>query len=1009
MSSPAGTIVVVLLSVLGATVGGGVPAWADAAPDDVDRRAVGPSTVPFASALDDLGDDLPVLVALQAAPASVTFEDQTTDGRTVTVAAVTLPDGGFVTVHDEGLAKGEPFTSVRGTTTYLPPGSHDDVTVVLDDPIEATQRLIAVPYRDTDSDGVYDYVSTGGGEDVPYESARGVVVSDVATVAVNEPPRAALQFSPVDPRPGETVAFDGIDSEDDDGRVVRYDWRVRGSNPPLLVAFTSDNVTTFEYAFRTVGRYEVQLTVTDDDGARDTATTTVVVRENAPPTAAFEFAPVDPAVGETVRFDGTVSTDDRGVVSYLWDLDGDGDFDTDDGRVTRSYAAAGRYPVTLLVSDGEGEVDRTTLTVTVSEANTPPVATFGFSPPEPVADEVVSFDAADSTDPDAGDTVVSYRWTVDGAFVDEDDAPGFTYRFPEPGVYDVTLTVTDTRGATGRTTERVVVGEATRPPTARLDVSPAVPTVGDPVTFDATGSTDDGEILAHRWDLDGDGTFEATGPVVERRFPGGGTFVVALLVIDDDGETDTANATLRVNEPPEPAFRVEPPDPRVGERVTLDASPSSDDRRIVGYAWDADGDGTFESTGRAVSREFEAAGEYAVTLAVTDDDGVTTRTTRTVTVEASSRPDAETTAPDADGDDSSAASDGGPDDAVTAAPTDTGTDTPVVPRDRESDWPLPGTPGDAAAAGGAAVAVVLVVLFRDELAGLLRGLELPRRLPRTTPRRGGRTRPVRDVPDPDETEEDEEEPNRPPRASVRYAPEEPVVGRPVRFDGLGSVDPDGRVVGYRWTFDDAERAGAMAVHVFEADGEHEVTLAVEDDDGATDEATVTVEVEPGEGELALADVHPDSPGRDHDNLHLEYLVFENVGEGPLDVEGWTVHDAAEEEERVREGEHTYAFEEELELAPGATVALYTGAAPEDAPVPPDIDEAHHRYWERTWPVWNNEGDVVVVKDAEGNPVLAARYRPAGDGYAVESLDPERLELLFPDVEPPAEPGDVGGT
>jgi PKD repeat protein len=424
--------------------------------------------------------------------------------------------------------------------------------------------------------------------------------------------------------------------------------------------------------------------------------------------------------------------------------------------------------------------------------------------------------------------------------------------------------------------------------------------------------------------------------------------------------------------------------------VTLDAGASTDDRRIVDYAWDLDGDGVTDATGRVVERPFETPGDRSLRLTVRDDDGVTDSVTRTVTVRPPSTVEptptetAEsrtTTPPERDGT-------GGP--TTEPTPGVTPTSTP----DRSSGWPLPGTPRDAATVGGAAVAVGLAVLFRDEIAVILGNLRLPRPGRRTTPPRGGRSPVTRRVPDPEETDEDE--PNRSPTASVRYTPDEPTAGRAVLFDGTGSVDPDGRVTAYRWSGDGPERTGATVVHAFEEDGEYDVTLVVEDDDGACGERTVTVEVGSRGGEFALISVHPDSPDRDHESLHLEYLTFANVGDGPLDVGGWTVHDAAEEESRVREGEHTYAFEEGLELDPEATVTLYTGTEPADAPTP-DTEGTYHRYWGRTWPVWNNEGDVAVVRDADANPVLVARYARSGEGYAVETLDHERLEYLFPDA------------
>ncbi len=55
-------------------------------------------------------------IAQQEAGASVTFTAQTSRGTPMVVDKVTLPDGGFVTVHDRSLVfEGDAFGSARGT------------------------------------------------------------------------------------------------------------------------------------------------------------------------------------------------------------------------------------------------------------------------------------------------------------------------------------------------------------------------------------------------------------------------------------------------------------------------------------------------------------------------------------------------------------------------------------------------------------------------------------------------------------------------------------------------------------------------------------------------------------------------------------------------------------------------------------------------------------------------------------------------------------------------------
>jgi len=64
---------------------------------------------------------------------SVTIDDQETDGQTVTVANVTLADGGYVVIYNESLAEGEMIQGVVGVSEYLEAGTYDNVTITLFD------------------------------------------------------------------------------------------------------------------------------------------------------------------------------------------------------------------------------------------------------------------------------------------------------------------------------------------------------------------------------------------------------------------------------------------------------------------------------------------------------------------------------------------------------------------------------------------------------------------------------------------------------------------------------------------------------------------------------------------------------------------------------------------------------------------------------------------------------------------------------------------------------------
>ncbi|RJS81043.1 PKD domain-containing protein, partial [Methanophagales archaeon] len=85
------------------------------------------------------------------------------------------------------------------------------------------------------------------------------------------------------------------------------------------------------------------------------------------------------------------------------------------------------------------------------------------------------------------------------------------------------------------------------------------------------------------------------------------------------------------NQPPTASFTYSPQNPVVGEEITFDASSSTDpDGSIVSYEWDF-GDGNTGS-GKIVTHSYPSAGDYTVTLTVTDDKGAKDSTTKEIKV-----------------------------------------------------------------------------------------------------------------------------------------------------------------------------------------------------------------------------------------------------------------------------------------------------------------------------------------------------------------------------------------
>jgi PKD repeat protein len=92
------------------------------------------------------------------------------------------------------------------------------------------------------------------------------------------------------------------------------------------------------------------------------------------------------------------------------------------------------------------------------------------------------------------------------------------------------------------------------PPTAEADAKPPIAAPNQAVTFDGSGSTDDRQVseeLTYRWDFTNNGSFDATGQVVNHAYPAAGTYTARLRVIDANGKWDEDTVSVIVRPLPD--------------------------------------------------------------------------------------------------------------------------------------------------------------------------------------------------------------------------------------------------------------------------------------------------------------------------------------------------------------------------------------------------------------------------------------------------------------------------
>jgi len=230
------------------------------------------------------------------------------------------------------------------------------------------------------------------------------------------------------------VTFDGSGSTDNVG-IVNYTWTFMDVTPKNL---TGVNPT---YTFETPGIYTVTLNVTDAAENWDTDVVVITVLDITPPIA--DAGPDQLVVqGTTVTFDGSGSTDNVGIVSYVWTFTDVTPHTLTGINPNYKFNNVGNFEVTLNVTDPAGNWDADAMWVNVSADTTSPIANAG--PDQTVyEDMIVTFDGSASWD-DVG--VVNYIWTFIDVTPQTLTGVSPTYNFTNLGIFTVTLNVTDVAG-----------------------------------------------------------------------------------------------------------------------------------------------------------------------------------------------------------------------------------------------------------------------------------------------------------------------------------------------------------------------------------------------------------------------------------------------------------------------------------------------------------------------------------------------------------------------------------
>lgn len=503
----------------------------------------------------------------------------------------------------------------------------------------------------------------------------------------------------------------------------------------------------------------------------------------------------------SVTLDASGSTDrDGDVLDFRWDL---GDGQTAAGeQITHRFPTYGEYEVSLIATDNSGQVENAAVATKRVRLNEPPVAMAGTNVIA-APGQAVPFDATRSHDPDG--QITEYRWNFGDGHTSTQAKTN--HRYQEPGRYHVELRVEDGAATPCNFATDSLEVWINAQPILELGEN-RIASIDETIIFDGESAYDeDGQIIEYIWHV-GEDT-QLSGQRIEHIFDEPGQYRIKLTVVDDAGVENSRASDeflMIINDPPEPVAGA---DQRVAahETVSFDGSESFDrDGEITAYHWKF-GDGQ-TATGAQVSHAYTDPGRYTVVLTVTDDSQTSTaQRSDSLTVIVNYPPVANAgeqqlvTASEVQFDSSQSYDEDG---HIISYQWDFGDGTTGSGVEPTHVYGNPGL-------------YTVGLTIRDDS-----GTSSDQATDTLTVRIN--QKPIADA-----------------GPSLLGAP-----GESLTFDGTASIDPDGDVASYTWSFGDGQTAdGAQVQHSYTALGRYPVQLTVADNTGhpaAIDYAYTTVTI-----------------------------------------------------------------------------------------------------------------------------------------------------------------------
>ena len=400
------------------------------------------------------------------------------------------------------------------------------------------------------------------------------------------------------------------------------------------------------------GQYSVRLKLTNIYGCSDSITKNVtawalpvatgVNISNTAPCAgtAVTFTPIGDGGGTTYVINpltgiATATVANAATItSYLWDF---GNGNTATTRVaSTTYAIAGTYTIKLTITNSNGCTQTFIFSATPVTVFPTPVA--NFTNTTECMGVTTTFNSTSSTV--ATGNITGWSWNFGNptsAGNNTSNVQNPTHLFTTSGTYTVILTVTTDAGCTNTVTKQVTVNPL---PLVSFNSSLNTACAGSTITFNSTSTITSG-TFNYGWRVsDNTGVFNygvgqiSSNASLVQTFATAGTYVVREYATSGSGCIDSASKTIIINANPTATIVVNPASNQICiyESVTLSSTGSlAGSGVIAGYAWSF-GDGSSSTAANPAAKTYASPGTYTVSLTITNSNGCTNTTSKTITV-----------------------------------------------------------------------------------------------------------------------------------------------------------------------------------------------------------------------------------------------------------------------------------------------------------------------------------------------------------------------------------------